>query len=126
MSGYSHERVLGIPRYRHNRAHIRRGCHRDQVRDRRELEPVSHHEDDGRENQTNRIVHEKSRQDTRSKYQQNEQLKARSRHQSHVNCDPIEETRYLEMRDQDHHAQQKQEGVPIDDLVGLIQRQDAG
>ena len=54
-----------------------------------------------------------------------EQLKARSRKRGHMHGNPIEKAGHLKMGDEDHHAQQEDQRVPVDGLVGLGERDDA-
>src|SRR6185437_1066926 len=125
MRGDADERVLRISSDGHDRANIRRSGQRDKIGQLREMQTVGDGENDGREDEADGVVDEKRGEDSRGEDEQHEELKARTCERGDVDGDPIEEMRDLKMRDENHDAEEENNGVPTDRAVGAVERDDS-
>lgn len=122
MRGDANERVLGIPGDGHHGADIRRSGQGDEIRKLWEMQPIRDDENDGREDEADGVVDKKRRENSRGKNEKNEELEARAGEGGDVDSDPVEKMRDLEMRDEDHDAEKKNNRIPTDGAIRAIER----
>jgi len=122
MRGDADERVLRISGDGHHRADIRRSGERDEIRKFREMQTVGDGENDGREDEADGVVHEKRGENSGGEDEQHEELEARACERGDVDGDPVEEMRDLEMRDENHDAEEEDDGVPTDRAIRAVER----
>lgn len=125
MRGDADERVLRISGDGHDGADIRRSGERDKIGEFREMQTVGDGENDGREDEADGVVDEKCREDSRGEDEQHEKLQARAGERSDMDGDPVEEMRDLEMRDENHDAEEENDGVPTDRAIRAVERDDS-
>src|SRR5579872_4236219 len=125
MRSDADERVLRISGDGHHRADVRRSGQSDEIRKFREMQTVGDGENDGSEDEANGVVDEKGGEDSRSEDEQHEKLKARAGERSDMDGDPVEKMRDLEMRDENHDAEEENNRVPTDRAIRAVERDDS-
>ena len=125
MRGDADKRVLRISGDGHYGADVRRSGERDEIRKFGKTQAVGDGENDGREDEADGVVDEKCGEDSRGEDEQHEKLKARAGERGDMNGNPVEKMRDLEMRDEDHDAEKKNDGVPTDRAIRAVERDDS-
>jgi len=118
MRGDADERVLGISGDGHDGADVGGSGEGDEVRDFREAEAFGDGENDGSEHEADGVVDKKCGEDAGGENEKDEELEGSFGDGGDACGDPVEEMRDLEMSDENHDAEEKDDGVPADGGVG--------
>ena len=125
--GYAGERsdhhILRISGDRRHAAAIGRGRDRDQIGQRIAAERTHHLQHDRRHDETDRVIDQKGRQDARHHRYDDEQQERRMRIFDGERAKRPECAGHLEMRNHDHHAEQKRDRVEVDCAESFLEAQ---
>ena len=80
----------------------------------------------GREHEADGVVDEKCGEDAGGENQEDEELEGSAGEARDASGDPVEEMRDLKMRDENHDAEEKNDGVPTDGAIGGVEGDGAG
>ena len=117
--------VLRVSGDRRDAAAIGGGRDRDEIGQRIAVERADHLQHDRRHDETDRVIDQKGRQHARQHRHGDEQHERRA---GVVDGDPAKRSERagdLEMRDHDHHAEEKRDGVEIDRAESVLEAQRA-
>src|SRR5690348_4081127 len=115
------ERVLRISRDGHDGADVGGRGEGDEVGQARQFQPVRDGKDDGSEDEADSVVDKKGREDADGEAEQNQKFEARAGDGSDADGNPVEEMGDLEMCDQNHDAEEENDGVPVDGTIGGVE-----
>lgn len=126
MRGDADESVLRIAGDGHDGADVGGGGERGEVRSARKAKAFGDSEDDGSEHEADGVVDKERRKNAGGENEKDEELEGSFGEGGDARGDPVEEVRDLEMRDENHDAEEKDDGVPADGGVGAGEGNDSG
>ena len=126
MRGDADERVLRIAGDGHDGADVGGGGERGEVRSAREAEAFGDGENDGREHKADGVVDKERGKNAGGENEKDEELEGSFGEGGDAGGDPVEEVGDLEMRDENHDAEKKDDSVPADGGVGVGEGNDSG
>ena len=125
MRGDADESILRVAGDGHDRADVGGGGQREEIRELGEIQAVCGDENDGSEHEAHSVVDEKRGENAGGENEQDEELKRSLGDAGDAKRDPVEEMRNLKMRDENHDAEEENDGVPTDGAIGGVERDDA-
>ncbi len=126
MRGDADEGVLRIAGDGHDGADVGGSGEGDEVWKLGKAEAFGDGEDDGSEHEADGVVDEKGGEDAGGENEEHKELKRSLGDGGDAGGDPVEEVRDLKMRDEDHDAEEEDDGVPTDGGVGGVEGNDSG
>ena len=126
MRGDADEGVLRIAGDGHDGADVGGSGESGEVRSAREAEAFGDGEYDGREHEADGVVDKKRGKNAGGENEKDEELEGSFGNGGDARGDPVEEAGDLEMRDENHDAEKKNDGVPADGGVGVGEGNDSG
>jgi hypothetical protein len=121
---HADERVSWVADERAGAADVRRDRERDQVGRGLKVEPLRHAQEDRRQHQADRVVHEQRREDARRDNHEEQQRPRASGETEDAALYDLEKARQLQIAEHDHHAKQEQDRVQVDRAFCLVEGDD--
>ncbi len=126
MRGDADECVLRIAGDGHDGADVGGSGEGDEIGELGEAEAFGDGEDDGGEHEADGVVDEKCGEDAGGENEEHEKLKGSFGDGGNARGDPVEEVSDLKMRDENHDAEEEDDGVPADSAIGSVEGNDSG